>query len=122
MVRQPHKHHEGTIDNALCQSMIDRFRCMMREMVILDPPAPAECPALHVYDEDTWMDCKHDWLHQMWYSVCRLQEVQQHIAHGGEIKAGYHDNIVDICLSIQADFEDAKARNFTKARYSSQES
>jgi hypothetical protein len=122
MVRQPHKHHDGPIDAPLCQSLIEKFRAMMQEMVVMDPPQPSDCPAMIVYDEETWMDCKHDWLHQMWYSVYRLQEVQQHVSGGGEITQGYHDNIIDICLSIQADYEDAKARAFTKARYSSKES
>jgi hypothetical protein len=122
LAKEPHVHHDGPIDSFLCHRLIEEFNAMMREMVVLEmPPAPS-CPACLTHDEETWMMCKHDWLHQMWYGVYRLREVQAHLSDNPEIKKGYHDKIIDICLSIQADWRKAKETDFTKPRYSCQES
>ncbi len=107
---QPHKHHDGPIDAILCHRMIEEFKDMQREFVTLElPEGPIGCD----HSQDSWMTCKHNWLHQFWYCVVRLREVQFHLSMGEVPIQEYHGKVIDICLSVKDDFERAKTTNFT---------
>ena len=103
MFKQPHKHHEGPITIALCESLIQDFAQMTRD-IPLDPPVPG-------YDDD-WIRVRSNWLGQLEYAQLRLLEVADTIAMGLPLSPSYHGQVIDICLSIKDDFAFGKANNF----------
>lgn len=102
---QPHKHHEGEISLELVQKITHDLMQCWQDVVTL--------PELK-YKAD--VNCYENWSYALHDAVIRLSRVEDRVRYG-IVTEEYDGKVVDICLSIIDDYQQAKAKNFINPDY-----